>query len=80
MDNPNPGKNKALAALLHDLNQPLTAINNYARAGSALLAAGQVDGERLRELFDKIVEQSVRTVEISREIKGLDTSPAENRD
>lgn len=65
-------KRKEFNEILHDLNQPLTAINNYALAGSSMLASGNADLARLRELFDKIAEQSLRTVELSRELRDFD--------
>lgn len=62
--------------LLHDLNQPLSAITNYAQAGSHLIANGAVDTERLKSLFDKIVQQSSRAASISQDLrKAQDASP-----
>lgn len=55
--------------LLHQLNQPLAAIGNYAQAGCQLLDSGQGDPVRLRALFDKIAAQSRRTVDISQSLK-----------
>ena len=71
---------RPITDLLHELNQPLTAINNYAQAGSAMLAAGQADPQRLRELFDKIADQSVRSVAISKELRmfGNPGPPSDN--
>ena len=74
MNSPDKDSRKKFADTLHQLNQPLTAINNYAQAGSALLAAGQVDPDRLRELFDKIAGQSARTFDISRELREFGNS------
>lgn len=59
------------AELLHDLNQPLTAINNYAQAGSTLLARDEPDLERLKDLFAKIEKQSVRSFELSKALRRL---------
>lgn len=59
----------AAARLLHQLNQPLTAIGNYAQAGCQLLDGGLFDPGQLRQIFAKIAEQSGRTMEISRELK-----------
>lgn len=69
-------KHSEFSEILHELNQPLTAIGNYAQAGSTLLANGSQDSERLnerlKELFDKIAEQSTRSFEISRKLHRLD--------
>ena len=54
--------------LLHQLNQPLTAISNYARAGSQLIESGMADTARLKELFEKIATQSGRTTALSQEL------------
>lgn len=54
--------------LLHQLNQPLTAISNYALAGCQLIDQNMVDPNRLRELFDKIARQSSRATLLSREL------------
>ncbi len=54
--------------LIHEFSQPLTAISNYAQAGSHLIDKGLADTARLRELFEKIVSQCTRTFVISREL------------
>jgi len=61
-------KHAAVNKLLHDLNQPLTAISNYAQTGSLMLANGEVDPVRLKELFGKITEQCNRTNLLSQEL------------
>lgn len=58
-----------VSRLLHDLNQPLSAITNYAQAGSQLIANGAVDGERLKSLFDKIAQQSARAAALSQDLR-----------
>lgn len=58
-----------ISQILHKLNQPLTAINNYAQAGSYMLENGVPDLERLKELFTKIASQSARSFEISQELR-----------
>ncbi len=60
-----------LPELLHRLNQPLTAIGNYAQAGSAMVAAGLADREALLALFDKIAQQARRGSDISRELAAV---------
>jgi signal transduction histidine kinase len=58
----------AARRLLHDLNQPLTAIGNYAQAGCQLLAQGMNDPVRLRALFEKIVLQGNRASTLTHEL------------
>ncbi len=51
-----------VSTLVHEVNQPLTAINNYAAASRRLIAdTGQ---EKLRSALDHIVTQTTRTSEI----------------
>ncbi|MDT8397798.1 MAG: hypothetical protein RQ899_04205 [Pseudomonadales bacterium] len=57
-----------IGQILHRLNQPLTAINNYAQAGCQLIERGEVDPARLQDLFIKIFAQSLRSFEISQEL------------
>jgi signal transduction histidine kinase len=63
-----PGGLEDLARIIHDLNQPLTAINNYAQAGCFMIERGVPDPDRLQELFEKIARQSSRTFEISQQL------------
>lgn len=57
-----------LARDLHDLNQPLSAINNYAQAGLQLIDNGRGDIARLKDLFSKIVAQSARGTALSQQM------------
>jgi C4-dicarboxylate-specific signal transduction histidine kinase len=57
-----------LRRLLHQLNQPLTAIGNYAEAGRQLIDQGMCDHERLQQLFEKITVQSSRASAIAQEL------------
>lgn len=52
----------------HQLNQPLTAITNYAQAGFQLIDQGMCDSEQLHELFEKICRETNRATIISREL------------
>jgi two-component system sensor kinase FixL len=57
------------STLAHELNQPLTAINNYLRAGTRMLEAmGVARSERVYEVMDKAGAQARRAGEI---IRGL---------
>lgn len=68
--NPDGGlaRQGGLNQLVHDLKQPLTAIGNYAKAGSYLIDAGLSDTARLKELFEKIAVQCERGTCLSREL------------
>jgi C4-dicarboxylate-specific signal transduction histidine kinase len=57
-----------LSQLVHDLNQPLSAISTYAHAGKHLLDNGHTDPARLKELFAKIATQSTRATVLSHEL------------
>jgi two-component system sensor kinase FixL len=59
------------AALAHELNQPLTATANYARAALRLLGAPQPDLARVRQAMDHAVEQTLRSGEIIRRLRGF---------
>jgi|GEM_PF-1163162 Signal transduction histidine kinase regulating C4-dicarboxylate transport system len=54
---------------LHQLNQPLTAIGNYAEAGCRFIDQGLEDPARLRQIFEKIVQQSERARTLAHEIR-----------
>src|SRR6187549_1264184 len=54
--------------LLHQLNQPITAIGNYAQAGIQLIDQGMSDSARLKELLEKIAAQSARTTACSHDL------------
>lgn len=57
------------SALAHELNQPLTAIANYLKGSSRLLAAEPVPRERLREAIDRAGEQALRAGQIIRRLR-----------
>ena len=56
-----------VSALAHEVNQPLTAIQNYLRAGHHLAVAGQID--KAQSLFLKAIEQSERANAIIRRLR-----------
>lgn len=58
-----------ITQILHQLNQPLTAIHNYAQTGSYMLENGLQDPQQLKELFNKITAQSDRCVQLSRNLQ-----------
>lgn len=58
------------STLAHELNQPLTAITNYLRAGRRMLEAQRAPGlERLAEAMDKAVAQAQRAGDIIRHLR-----------
>ncbi len=56
------------AEIAHELNQPLSAIGNYARAGRMLLDRGG-DRERLAHALDEIAAQAQRAGEVIRRLR-----------
>lgn len=57
------------SALAHELNQPLSAIANYLKGSSRLLAAEPVPRERLLDAIHKAGEQALRAGEIIRRLR-----------
>ncbi len=52
------------AGIAHEINQPLTAINNYANAGLRRIDANDVDVDKLKKLFVKVDAASQRISDI----------------
>jgi len=59
------------AGIAHELNQPLTAIANYAQACARLLERGEVDPVELRQALSEITAQAARAAEIIRRLRAL---------
>jgi signal transduction histidine kinase len=57
-----------MGALVHDLNQPLTAILSNAQAAQRFLASDQLDLQELRAILDDIVTDDKRAAGIVRNI------------
>ena len=58
--------------LAHEVNQPLAAISNYCLAGKRLLEnVDAIEIETLRDLLQKLSNQSLRAGEIIRRLKGF---------
>jgi len=57
------------AGIAHELNQPLSAIANYARGSARRLRDGTGDKTELIEVADSIVEESTRAAEIIRALR-----------
>jgi two-component system sensor kinase FixL len=59
------------SGIAHELNQPLTAIANFAQAGSRLLAAPNADLEDVRNALDQITAQALRAGKIIHHLRKL---------
>ena len=59
------------AGVAHELNQPLTAIANYAQACERLLGLADTDPAELREALRQITAQTVRAADIIRRLRVL---------
>ncbi len=59
------------AGVAHELNQPLTAIANYAHACERLLGRPGSDGADVREALRQIILQTSRAAEILRRLRSL---------
>ncbi len=59
------------AGVAHELNQPLTAIANYAQACSRLLARPGADPAELRQALAEITGQATRAADIVRRLRAL---------
>jgi len=59
------------AGIAHELNQPLTAITNYALASDRLLARAQPDVAEIRSALHEISSQALRAGEIIRKLRQL---------
>jgi len=58
-----------VSALVHEVNQPLAAIGNYASAGRRLLGTGQTAGANVA--LQKITEQTERAHQIIQRLRGF---------
>ena len=67
------------AGLAHELNQPLTAIANYAQACSRLLARPDSDPAELRQALSEITAQAARAADIVRRLRTLARSQRSER-
>ena len=59
------------AGIAHELNQPLTAIANYAQASDRLLGRADTDPEDIRTALREIAAQAVRAGDILRRLRSL---------
>ena len=59
------------AGVAHELNQPLTAIANYAQACSRLLARPGADTSEMLQALTEITAQAGRAADIIRRLRAL---------
>jgi len=64
------GVDERTGALVHELNQPLTAILSNAQAAQRFLASDQLDQQELREILGDIVADAKRAAGTVRSIAG----------
>jgi two-component system, LuxR family, sensor kinase FixL len=57
------------SAIAHELNQPLTAVGNYAGALSRVLASGNANPDRLLDIAERIRQQTSRAGEVIRRLR-----------
>ena len=67
------------AGIAHEVNQPLTAIVNYAQVAKRLMAADELDKARLSELLEKLNAQSVRASEVVQRMRSFVKKPEQGR-
>ncbi len=66
------------AGVAHELNQPLTAIANYAHACERLLTRPGTDPNELREALRQIAAQTTRAADIIRRLRAVARHQAEH--
>jgi len=68
------------AGFAHEVNQPLTAITNYARVAKRLVGKAEPDLVLLQQTMDKVEAQSHRASEIIRRIRRFMKKPATGKE
>ncbi len=59
------------AGIAHEVNQPLTAIANYSRAGRRMLETGSAGAGGLESVLDKVGAQALRAGEVIRGLRAF---------
>jgi two-component system sensor kinase FixL len=57
------------SAIAHELNQPLTAVSSYAGALGRMLGSANADPDRVREIVERIRQQTTRAGEVIRRLR-----------
>lgn len=68
------------AGFAHEVNQPLTAITNYARVALRMLQADEPDRALISQTLEKIEAQSHRASEVIRRIRSFVRKPAAGKE
>lgn len=68
------------AGFAHEVNQPLTAITNYARVANRIMSGETVDETLLKETLGKIEAQSHRASEVIRRIRQFVKKPVTGKE
>ena len=68
------------SSLAHELNQPLTAITNYAKGSISRLAHDQISKENLRMVLEKMADQADRAAKIIKRIRAFVQKSTPNRE
>ena len=57
------------SAIAHELNQPLTAVGNYAGALGRMLSTANANPERVRDIVERIRQQTTRAGDVIRRLR-----------
>lgn len=63
------------AGIAHEVNQPLTALVNYAQVGRRMLERDSIEREKLVDLLDKVNTQAVRASEVIKRLRSYIKKP-----
>ncbi len=63
------------AGIAHELNQPLTAVLNYAQVGKRLLEHPDIDRAKMIDLLEKMGTQAVRASEVIKRLRSYVKKP-----
>jgi signal transduction histidine kinase len=68
LSNPRPAVDSDLSALLHELNQPLTAILSNAQAAQRFLSDTMLDRAELHDILEDIIADDKRAAAIIKQL------------
>jgi signal transduction histidine kinase len=68
LSNPRPAADSDLSALLHELNQPLTAILSNAQAAQRFLSDTMLDRAELHDILEDIIADDKRAAAIIKQL------------
>ena len=69
-----------VSGIAHEVNQPLTAIHNYASACRRMVTSGQTSPEELAEVLEKISRQAERAGQVIRGLRSMIRARETTRD